>query len=178
MALANDGLKLNSGTRGRHMLAMAQILHVVIVVFLVLTPTNASAQLLDRASCSYRACAIRLEPGWGGPKLLQGAHGEPVGGLGMFRTNVAVLESSDSSRAYVAKFRRAYRTSQALSVIGGVGMIVFYHAARGEDPSNPLAVTSGIVGIVALYASLPYTLNAHRHLARAIWWHNSVWARE
>lgn len=177
MALANDGLKLNSGALGCHRFAMAQILRVAIVGLFVLAPTATSAQALDTA-CSYRACAIRLEPGWGGPKLLQGAHGEPVGGLGMFRTNVAVLESTDSSRAYVARFRRAHRTSQALSVIGGVGMIVFYHAARGADPSNSLSITSGIVGIVALYASLPYTLNAHRHLARAIWWHNSVWARE
>jgi uncharacterized membrane protein len=101
-----------------------------------------------------------------------------VGGLGLFRTNVAVLETADSSRAYVVRFRRAYRTSQVLSVVGSVGTIVFYHAARDGNASDPFPLTIAIVGIVALYASLPYTVGAQRHLARAIWWHNAAYARD
>lgn len=157
---------------------MSRSLRTAIALLLCIAPVKASAQGVDTSRCSYRTCAVRLEPGWGGTRLLQGVQAERVGGLGFFRSNVSALASSDSSRAYVAKFRSAHRTSRVLGFIGFVGYLGAAVGVQNGEWTDPLPAASAIIGVVALYASIPYTLSAHRSLARAIWWHNAAFGRD
>ena len=160
------------------MLAMRSITQFGFLLIAAAVPVILPAQRPDSAACSYRACAVRLEPSWGGPRLVQGIQGQTVGSLGIFRTNLSVLESTDSSAAYVRSFRRAHRASTMLAFVGSVATVVFVHTARDDEfltGTTPL-VSAGVAA-VALYASLPFTLKAQRSLARAIWWHNERFAR-
>ena len=91
----------------------------------------------DTSRCSYAVCALRIEPGFWGPKLVRGDAGEAVVGLAIPRDAEIqrLFAGQDSARVYAARFVRAERTNLALSMLGA---IAFGIGVTQDDPDEGL----------------------------------------
>lgn len=148
---------------------------------LVLAPDSKAQRLVRSATaatpsstasdttCTYSSCALRVEPGLRGPRLVRGrasAVAVELGGL----TPPSVDElfaSSDSAATYAARYTHAERVNRLLTyggiIAGAVGL-------SQADRSN--GYTFG--GLGALLASIPFQHSAERSLSRAVWWYNAA----
>lgn len=141
----------------------------------VRTPAADSAR-----GCAYQVCALRVEYGAFGRYLARGAEGERVSRLGGFGSGVGpLLAGPDSAAHYARQYVRSTRWAEGLGLIAGVGLAIAYLRDGGlrDGFGDPAAQVAAASGIVALYASLPFSLRAQRSFSRAIWWHNAVLLR-
>jgi hypothetical protein len=170
-----------------------------LVALLLAATTGASAQvdtapigrIRRAAACPYDACALRLEAG----KVLQGAAGRKVAGLGAFSSVMGIEWSSDSARRYARSYQGNHTgatvvntISLAASLVAGYLLFKAYDDARdrlpegqgtvGLDKSRLNAVYGVAIGS-ALFRTVGGLLDrkARRQLSRAVWWHNRELAR-
>jgi len=140
------------------------------------------------AACTYRSCALRFE----GSRLVRGVAGETVARPG-FISPVRLMPhvAGDSALFYAAKYDHATTRAAWLSTSGTLAMLAGLAIAvireRSCEPSglgscpdgDALHVTAaGLVlgGTVATFASVPFTRQAWRLQARAVWWNNARFA--
>jgi hypothetical protein len=149
------------------------------VVGALRVPT-ARAQGALPAGCTYQTCALRVEPGFFGPRLLRGGSGETVSKLGMFGGGVAaLLTGPDSAAAFGRRYVTATRRSETLGLIGAIAVAV---AIIRTDNFRDESIKNGdrnilLAGSVALAVSAPFGVQASRNLSRAVWWYNAALPR-
>ena len=135
-----------------------------------IAPAPAAAQA--DSSCTYDACALRIESTFfGGQYLARGLAAARVAPIAPFSTAVTrAFTGSDSAMVYAATFDTKYRwgTSMALagSVIGAIPFVL-----EGDDYSDvDLAFTITGWGIALVGGWL--VTSGFRDLNRAVWWYN------
>lgn len=140
-------------------------------------------------SASYRACAFWLD----GNRLRRGSHGEVIARTGLF--HIMPLHRhvvGDSAQAYARSFARDTRRANVLVATGVVfqaaALLVLQSYECRSDPILGYCTTQddeyGFASAALLltaagftFASIPFTLRARRHAARAVLWHNERFAR-
>lgn len=138
-------------------------------------PIAAQSTALAIAACTYKTCALRVEPVLFGVALVQGSSGERVARLGGFGSGVDLLLSGpDSAAAHARTYVRSTRTTAFL----GLGAVVAYATValrtdsfRGHADDGDIALTVGSVGLAI--ATIPFAIKAQRALSRAVWWYNA-----
>ena len=157
--------------------------HLVLLatMLLVLAPKSEAQRLVRSATtvkqsltvadtnCTYATCALRVEPGFKGPRLVRGRTNTVAAELGGLEPPAVreLFSQSDSAAAYAGRYARAERVNRLLTyggiIVGAVGL-------AQSDRSNGL--TFG--GLGALLVSIPYQHTAERSLSRAVWWYNAA----
>ncbi len=150
--------------------ALRSILLVLGALAAAAVATPAYAQ--SDPSCTYDACAVRIESTFfGGQYLARGVAAERVASLSPFSTSVRrALAGSDSASVYAATFHDKYRWGSAMalagSVIGTVPLIL-----QGDDFSD-IDVAFTITGYGIALVGGWMIQSAWRDLNRGIWWYN------
>ena len=131
----------------------------------------------SRDPCSYDACALRLEPGWSGRRLVRGTAGTPVAKLGLFGPDlVPFVQRSDSAVVFARAYRRDRIRAVVLAFVGA--SVVGAAAAESQvfernapDPSGG-EWAAMIGGLAVSFVGFHFQYRSERELARALWWHN------
>src|SRR5262245_9907583 len=126
--------------------------------------------------CTYETCALRLDPGFFGTRLVRGMPGERVP-LGAWSQHaVPLFSQSDSAASHAARYVRATRQEAGLGLLATMFVTTAFVRSRmghNDDGNAILALTgSGLILI-----TLPVEIRAQKHLSRAIWWYNSTLRR-
>lgn len=137
---------------------------------LLLAPLRLAAQ--TDPSCTYDACALRIESTFfGGQYLARGAAAARVAPIAPFSTAVTrAFTGSDSAMVYAATFDTKYRWGTSMALAGSlIGAIPF--VLEGDDFSD-VDVAFTITGWgIALVGGWLVT-SGWRDLNRAVWWYN------
>ena len=142
------------------------------VLSLVASARVAEAQ--QPATCTYDACALRLQHGVLGVHVVQGASADKAEGGGFFSHRIPVLEArSDSAHVQYVEYRSHALRAGVLGILGAfavsVGYAIVDHSSHDNRVLKFSLIGSGtIVGIVA-GINLARTQN---HLQRSIWLYN------
>jgi hypothetical protein len=118
--------------------------------------------------CNYTDCALRIEPSFGGPRLVRGTAGNTAARLGPLRPAelAELFAGSDSASAYGRRYVRAERVNRLLTLSGAVlGAVGLAQTSR----MNGLTIT----GVALFTGGIPYQAAAQRNLSRAVWWYNA-----
>jgi hypothetical protein len=143
---------------------------------------QAQAPAPQPAGCTYATCALRVEPGFWGPRLVRGAASEEVGGrLTGFGGGVDPLLAGPDSAAFHARtYVQRTRTAGTLGLVALAGYVVVLwqtdNFRRGED-LNAAGTVAALAGTGAGIAAGVYGLRASRALSRSIWWYNAALPR-
>lgn len=132
------------------------------------------------AGCTYATCALRVEPAFFSTQLVRGTRSERVGRLGGLGGGVELLLTGpDSAAAFGQRYVRATRRSAVLGLVGTLAYAVVLvrtdNFQSGQVGDADLLI--GLAGAGFALASVPYTVQARRHLSRAVWWYNSALPR-
>jgi len=138
--------------------------------------------------CTYRSCALRFE----GSRLVRGVAGEMVARPGFISpVRLEPHMAGDSALFYAAKHDRAATRAAWLSNGGTLALLAGLTIAVIRDrrcealasgscqDGDALHVTAAglaLGGSVATFASIPFTRQARRLQARAVWWNNARFA--
>lgn len=148
----------------------------LIAVVLGAPASSASAQ--DVATCSYDACALRIEPSialFSRGQLVRGVAGEEVTDIGIFGSGlVQAVSSNDSAFVHAVRFERKARSGFGLGVVGlGIASVGYFPYSDDLSTSDLTLVLSGLVvsAIGSVIAS-----SGSRDLNRSIWWFNRQFA--
>jgi hypothetical protein len=152
-----------SGAFARLTLALAILMPV----------STASAQ---DTTCSYDACALSLEGGFFGRRIVRGVRREKVATLGFLPALVPALAlASDSAGSHYRAYRRKAESGFVFSSLGigfaVAGLLVsdpFGPRSRTESRSTTLFVGA----TVSFYISGWFQSAAEDDLARAVFWYN------
>jgi len=128
-------------------------------------------------TCTYAACALRLEPRFFAPqRLVRGATGETVRLGAWGQDAMPLFGQSDSAATYGARYVRAFRQTAVMSGLAViVSTVAVVRSQRGrDDTANAILVATG-AGFVLV--SIPLQIRSDKHLSRAIWWYNSTLPR-
>ena len=121
----------------------------------------------------YEACALRLEPGAFGVRLVRGAGSETVS-AGFLGPNLSgAVESSPDALRYARTYERL-RTPGFLSILGA-GVLLGVGQATGASDEVQLASVVGGLGLTVLGTSL--VIRSQRALSRSIWEYNGELSR-
>ena len=135
------------------------------------------------ASGQYLRCALRFE----GRRLVAGVDGQVVGRHPLFRGfRMQRLVDGDSAIHYAQRHDRFERRANFFGVVGlalEIGALISLQAGGCDaspfycdEWSTPAAVM--IFGsVTTLIVSTHYSVKAAKASTRAIWWHNSRYAR-
>lgn len=142
---------------------------------------HAQAPAPSPAGCTYATCALRIEPGFWGQKLVRGAAGEAVEGLNGFGGGVdLLLATADSGGSYGRSYVHNQRTAVILAIVAGAtfGIIATQtgNFSRAGDVS-PVGAVAMIGGAGVGVASIIFGVRAARDLSRGIWWYNAALPR-
>ena len=147
---------------------------VLLLLPLAMRPGGLAAQ--TDPSCTYDACALRIESTFfGGQYLARGVAGARVAPIAPFNTAVArAFTGSDSAMVYAATFDTKYRWGTGMafagSVIGTIPILL-----KGDDYSDvDIAFTITGYGIALVGGWL--VTSGWRDLNRAVWWYNRQFA--
>jgi hypothetical protein len=140
-------------------------------------------------TCTYTRCSLWLDRG----RLVQGAHAGLVSQGGFFRRmRVLPFVAGDSARHYATQYERSQRRASRFSMAGltltVAGFIVALSAdcdpiptPIGEwcqdDSAGPIAAGIVLGGYTLSLVSKTISIRGNRSLIRALWWHNSQYAR-
>lgn len=101
-------------------------------------PVETLAQDSAQRSCTYRACALRIE----GDRILQGVEGREVGDLGAFYNDLRILrEKPDSATYYANVYESNSKRDFWLSLSGGV--LVAAGHVLGPDETDQIGSLIG-----------------------------------
>jgi hypothetical protein len=123
-------------------------------------------------ACTYRECALRIEPRWLGTAVVQGAEGQIVARVGMAGTRPALgtlVVRSDSAVVHARRFERLAPRAAAATLAGSL-LFVVPALADQDDPAVVLGASVGGAALT-LYGTVAL-LRAQRALSRSIWWYN------
>jgi hypothetical protein len=118
-------------------------------------------------------------PAWNGLDLGRGESGEHVARLGFFWTNdlAPVFAGNPQAVAYAQKAVATRRTAAVFTDLG-VGLLVTALVGGLMDPDHAETYQGlAIGGAVAFGIGVPLQFAADGHLSRAVWWHNTKFAR-
>ena len=153
------------------------------VLLLVLPVMLHGQDSTSTASCTYDSCALRLQPGFWGTKIVRGTSGETAVRIGLFNSKlVTLVQSSDSAARYARQYSDQHATGVIIGIVGAAVSIASLFLWDGPfsdpDSNNDSEVTAGMVigGVIGLTGGL-IELNAQRSLHRSIWWYNRDLAR-
>lgn len=139
------------------------------------TVANTPRMIGTTAPCSYLDCALRVEPGIRGSRLIRGAGGRVVGRLGLFHGNAidSLLAMPDSTGLLTRRYAAERHTGIILQVIGMalLGGSAIRTATRHQWDGWDFA-TMGVAYGFLIPASHHFT-RADQNLSRAVWWYNS-----
>jgi len=130
------------------------------------------------AGCTYDTCALRVEPKFFlAPRLLRGRAGADVGQLGAFGGGVDTLlagpeEAASQARRYV----HDVRVANTLGLLGAAAFVVALSQSDNLADADPATATIALAGAGLGIASIPFAVNAGRHLSRAVWFYNAALA--
>ncbi|MEO8624074.1 MAG: hypothetical protein ABI625_23545 [bacterium] len=148
----------------------------------VLAQQAASATVVTpraEAACSYEACALGIAPTWNGLDVVRGAHAETSASLGFFfpRDITPAFAGSDSAMTYAV---RAVNVRRVAATLTDVGALVLGYAAIKQLRDGQLHNSDRVIAAVgagAFAISVPLQFSADGYLSKAVWWHNSRYAR-
>jgi hypothetical protein len=123
-------------------------------------------------SCSYDACALRVEPGgfFSRPTLVRGLAAERVARAGFRGFDLQpIVQGADSAVHYA----RAYRASQTRASISGLtatllGITAAIVSQSSDDSAVPYTVAASVVGVYTGYE----VRRSLGRLSRSLWWYN------
>ena len=130
--------------------------------------------------CTYERCALRVEPAFfSAPKLVRGRGGELVGRLGAFGGGVdTLLTGPDSAARYARRYVTATRRASTLALLGTAAyVVVLVRSDNFRDDLDGASIATAIAGVGFAIASIPFALDAHRSLSRAVWFYNAALPR-
>jgi hypothetical protein len=127
------------------------------------------------APCSYLDCALRVEPGMRGARLIRGADGRLVGRLGLFHKSGidSLLAMPDSTGLFARRYVAERHSGLILQVIGMAllaGSAIRTTTRHHWDGWD--FATQG-VGYGFLIPASRRLTRADQNLSRAVWWYNS-----
>jgi hypothetical protein len=155
---------------------------LLVAAVLALLPSRTPAQPTPRpAACTYQTCALRVEPGWLGRRIVRGQAGELVANVGLFGPSVVdIVQGSDSATHYAGIYERDHRVATVLIPVGAVLAAIPLVRARplsGESHSftggDWTLLGSGIL-LELIGGGL--ALHGDRALSRSLWWYNGTLA--
>jgi hypothetical protein len=160
----------------------------------ITAPTSLAGQLpspltATDTACTYARCSLWLDGG----SLVQGAHAGVVARHRFFRPlRVLPFVTGDSARHYAALYERNARRTSRLSLAGLTLVVAGFIVALSadcdtiatpfgetcqDDASGPIAAGLFLGGYTLELIGLTISGRGHRWLGRALWWHNSQYAR-
>lgn len=124
-------------------------------------------------SCSYDACALRVEPGgfFSRPVLLRGVSAERVQRAGFRGFDLqGVVQGSDSAVRYARDYRASQTRASAAGLVGTALAVTALIISQSDDdtPVMPYSIGASVVGVYAGFEAR----RALGALSRALWWHN------
>jgi hypothetical protein len=141
---------------------------------------------VNDTACTYERCSLWFDRG----ALVQGGHAGVVARRGFFRPlQVLPFVTGDSARHYAALYernaRRASRLSLAATTLVIAGAVVgltaecngVFATSCPDDTSVTIAAGLLLGGLTVDMVGMRISLRGRRSLARALWWHNSQYAR-
>jgi hypothetical protein len=171
---------------------------VLLVLFGTVASASTTASLAAQSpapsavtdtTCTYERCSLWLDRG----RLVQGAHAGVVARRGFFQPlRILPFVAGDSARHYATLYERNARRASRLGLAGltlvVAGFIValssgcdamptpFGETCR-DDASGPIAGSLLLGGFTLHLVEIPISIRGHQSLVRALWWHNSQYAR-
>jgi hypothetical protein len=130
-------------------------------------------------SCSYVACAVRVEPAFLGSGLVVGAAGDSVTRLGPWGGGVGILLAGpDSAAAYAHKYTYATRRATVLGLLATASYVaLLWRTDSFRDEMHGADAALAVAGIGFAIGTIPFTLQSQRSLSRSVWWYNAALAR-
>jgi hypothetical protein len=139
-------------------------------------PLRAQSDSVQRASCSYDACALRQDGG----AIRRGLSGEKVANIGVFSaTNLSSIVRGDSATSYARLFNREYRRGNrmmwgGLALTEGAVIAVLQRMRDDQHFAAPESVLVGVAlgGFVISQVGSKSLRRARTAASKALWWHN------
>lgn len=156
------------------------MLRILLLVFALVVVSPAFAQEGPADSlCTYDTCALRVESGFLGTRLVRGAEGAPVSGLGLFGSNLSEVVGSSGRALEHARVYDRTRTPAALTALGA-GLLLGFGLATAQDDQVSDGVSLGLTlgGIGLTVVSIRLGSQSQRAFSRALWWYNRGLPRE
>jgi len=167
--LENTRRRPSTSTRLQGTIVRTRLIsHAVALLF---SATAAAGQVPDTA-CTYRTCALRVEPRGLGTVVVRGAEGEVVARVGVWGTRPrldSLLQRSDSALIYASQYHRMVPIGAAAALAGSL----LFTAPAFTDQLGDGAVIGLSLGAAALSISgSVLMIRAQRALSRSVWWYN------
>ena len=160
------------------MISRIRISLVTAIAFFL--PAMADAQrAVSDANCTYDTCALGLKPVIDGLAITRGRTERQVGVSNFFWPNdIAPLFAGNDSAFDAATEAVRIRTIAAILTDAGIALFAagIGRAAFQRD-FDGLSVTLAGLGVASLGVSVPFQFAADGYLSRAVWWHNTRFAR-
>ena len=144
----------------------------------VLVGSDLSAQRTPPAppppveSCSYDACALRVDPGgfFSRPTLRRGIAGERVERAGFTGFDLPrLVQGSDSAMHYARAYRTSAKRAGVAGLVGGLLAITAVVVSESTDASAaPYSVAATALGFYTGFEAR----RALGGLSRSLWWYN------
>lgn len=149
------------------LLALASALCFAVAPALAQEGSDVAPPACD-AGGPYDACALRLEPGLLGVRLVRGAEGEAVS-AGFFGPSLSdAVEGSPDALEHARTYERL-RTPAFLSVLGA-GVLLSVGSSVAASDEARVASLVGSLGLTVVGTSL--LVRSQRALSRSIWEYN------
>lgn len=144
---------------------------------LVAASVPATAQPVAPEACAYDVCALRVEPGFFGFRLLRGVSNEPVGHLGLFGSDLSEAVGTSERALEHARVYEDARGTGLLAVLGG-GALIILSAPGGPLGDSEGTRTAALIGGAALsVVGARLQIRSQQALSRAVWEYNRDLAR-
>jgi hypothetical protein len=130
-------------------------------------------------TCTYRRCALAVVPAWNGLDLVRGESGERVARLGFFWTHdlSPVFAGEPQAMAFAQKAVHTRRTAAIFTDVGAALLVAALVGGVADPDHADTYQGLAIGGAVAFGIGVPLQFAADGHLSRAVWWHNTQFAR-
>lgn len=152
------------------------VLWMLPFVCILLVSRPLEAQVVE-PRCSYEECALRVEPGLWGLKIVRGVDAEPVARLMLFGSKPGLTQilSGDQALTYAHRYQRRSTLATALFFASAASFLAsgLTEESWSKDAQTALVVGGGVLGVSAIVSMT----DAHRALSRALWWHNAHFSR-
>lgn len=161
-------------------LMISRIKPAFVAAIALLLPAMSSAQRTTTdANCTYQTCALGLRPVMDGLAITRGVTERQVGVSSFFWPNdVAPLFAANDSAFEAATEAVRIRTIAAILTDAGIALFAAgVGRAAFQRDFDGLSVTLAGLGLASLGVSVPFQFAADGYLSRAVWWHNTRFAR-
>jgi hypothetical protein len=134
------------------------------------TPASRAVAQQDTA-CTWDRCALRLQQGLLGPRLVRGLEGTKVVGVGLFPPRLPLFgQRSDSAGVHYLAFRSRQSGASTLLLVALGAMVAGNVIAADGHEDTGLGFV--VAGFVLSLAGAGLGASAQNELSRAVWWYN------